>query len=215
MMKVAPSLLSCNFLNIQQEIKRLEEAGVDYIHFDVMDGNFVPNISFAFPILNQIRQVTDLTIDTHLMVQDPERYIQTFAEAGSDIITVHVEATNHIHRAIQMIHDTGKKAGVTLNPGTPIESVVPVLKDVDLVLVMTVNPGFGGQKFIDNGIEKVKFLKDYKEKYHLNYEIEVDGGVNEVTAKTCIDAGADVLVAGSYFFKHKDLSIPTSVLRGE
>lgn len=214
-MKVAPSLLSCNFLNIQQEIKRLEEAGVDYIHFDVMDGNFVPNISFAFPILNQIRQVTDLTIDTHLMVQDPERYIQTFAEAGSDIITVHVEATNHIHRAIQMIHDTGKKAGITLNPGTPIESVVPVLKDIYLVLVMTVNPGFGGQKFIDNGIEKIKFLKDYKEKYHLNYEIEVDGGVNEVTAKTCIDAGADVLVAGSYFFKHKDLSIPTSVLRGE
>ncbi len=214
-MKVAPSLLSCNFLNIQQDIKRLEEAGVDYIHFDVMDGNFVPNISFAFPILNQIRQVTDLTIDTHLMVQDPERYIQTFAEAGSDIITVHVEATNHIHRAIQMIHDTGKKAGITLNPGTPIESVVPVLKDIDLVLVMTVNPGFGGQKFIDNGIEKIKFLKDYKEKYHLNYEIEVDGGVNEVTAKTCIDAGADVLVAGSYFFKHKDLSIPTSVLRGE
>lgn len=214
-MKVAPSLLSCNFLNIQQEIKRLEEAGVDYIHFDVMDGNFVPNISFAFPILNQIRQITDLTIDTHLMVQDPERYIQTFAEAGSDIITVHVEATNHIHRAIQMIHDTGKKAGVTLNPGTPIESVVPVLKDIDLVLVMTVNPGFGGQKFIDNGIEKIKFLKDYKEKYHLNYEIEVDGGVNEVTAKTCIEAGADVLVAGSYFFKHKDLSVPTSVLRGE
>lgn len=214
-MKVAPSLLSCNFLNLQQEIKRLEEAGVDYIHFDVMDGNFVPNISFAFPILNQIRQVTDLTIDTHLMVQDPERYIQTFAEAGSDIITIHVEATNHIHRAVQMIHATGKKAGVTLNPGTPIESVVPVLKDVDLVLVMTVNPGFGGQQFIENGIEKIKFLKDYKEKHHLNYEIEVDGGVNKDTAKTCIEAGADVLVAGSYFFKHKDLSIPTSVLRGE
>lgn len=214
-MKVAPSLLSCNFLNLQQEIKRLEEAGVDYIHFDVMDGNFVPNISFAFPILNQIRQVTDLTIDTHLMVQDPERYIQTFAEAGSDIITIHVEATNHIHRAVQMIHATGKKAGITLNPGTPIESVVPVLKDVDLVLVMTVNPGFGGQQFIENGIEKIKFLKDYKEKHHLNYEIEVDGGVNKDTAKTCIEAGADVLVAGSYFFKHKDLSIPTSVLRGE
>lgn len=214
-MKVAPSLLSCNFLNLQQEIKRLEEAGVDYIHFDVMDGNFVPNISFAFPILSQIRQVTDLTIDTHLMVQDPERYIQTFAEAGSDIITIHVEATNHIHRAVQMIHATGKKAGVTLNPGTPIESVVPVLKDVDLILVMTVNPGFGGQQFIENGIEKIKFLKDYKEKHHLNYEIEVDGGVNKDTAKTCIEAGADVLVAGSYFYKHKDLSIPTSVLRGE
>lgn len=214
-MKVAPSLLSCNFLNLHQEIKRLEEAGVDYIHFDVMDGNFVPNISFAFPILNQIRQVTDLTIDTHLMVQDPERYIQTFAEAGSDIITIHVEATNHIHRAVQMIHATGKKAGVTLNPGTPIESVVPVLKDVELVLVMTVNPGFGGQQFIENGIEKIKFLKDYKEKHLLNYEIEVDGGINKDTAKTCIEAGADVLVAGSYFFKHKDLSIPTSVLRGE
>lgn len=214
-MKVAPSLLSCDFLNLQSEIKRLEDAGIDYLHFDVMDGTFVPNISFAFPILNQIRSITDLTIDTHLMVQDPERYIQAFADAGSDIITVHVEATNHIHRAIQQIHATGKKAGVTLNPGTSIETLIPVLKDVDLVLIMTVNPGFGGQQFIESCVEKIQFLDAYRNEHQLSYEIEVDGGVNETTAEICRTAGADVLVAGSYFFKHDDLNVPTAVLRGE
>ncbi|WP_414043363.1 ribulose-phosphate 3-epimerase [Macrococcus animalis] len=214
-MKVAPSLLSCDFLNLQSEIKRLESAEIDYLHFDVMDGMFVPNISFAFPILNQIRSITDLTIDTHLMVQDPERYIDAFASAGSDIITVHVEATNHLHRAIQQIHATGKKAGVTLNPGTPVETVVPVLSDVDLVLVMTVNPGFGGQQFIENCVEKIRFLESFRKMHKLTYEIEVDGGVNDVTANICREAGADVLVAGSYFFKHDDLTVPTAILRGE
>ncbi|MCE4956789.1 ribulose-phosphate 3-epimerase [Macrococcoides caseolyticum] len=213
-MKIAPSLLSCDFLNLAKEIERLESAGVDYLHFDVMDGTFVPNMSFAFPILNQIRKITDLTIDTHLMVHNPERYIQDFADAGSDIITVHVEATHHIHRAIQQIRATGKKAGVTLNPGTPIETLLPILQDVDLVLVMTVNPGFGGQQFIEQCINKIKWLSEYKANHQLNYEIEVDGGVNHETAQWCAEAGADVLVAGSYFFKHEDYHQAAQSLRG-
>lgn len=215
MVKVAPSLLSCDFLNLGSEIKRLEEAKIDYLHFDVMDGDFVPNISFAFPIIEQIRKVTQLTIDTHLMVSNPERYIQKFAEAGSDIITVHVEATQHIHRAIQQINDLEIKSGITLNPGTPIEQIIPVLHMVDLVLVMTVNPGFGGQLFINECLDKIKFLKDFRAAHQLNFEIEVDGGVNEVTSKRCVDAGADVLVAGSYFFKHEDYHTPVKQLRGE
>lgn len=214
-MKVAPSLLSCNFLELKEEIADLHAAGVDYLHFDVMDGQFVPNISFAFPVLQQIRSITDLTIDTHLMIQDPERYIQAFADAGSDIITVHVESTKHIHRALQMIRNAGKKAGITLNPGTPIESIIPVLDMVDLVLVMTVNPGFGGQSFIKSSVDKIRSLNEYRNKHGLSYEIEVDGGVNEDTALLCKAAGADVLVAGSYFFKHDDYKVPVKILKGE
>ncbi|RAI81608.1 ribulose-phosphate 3-epimerase [Macrococcoides caseolyticum subsp. hominis] len=214
-MKVAPSLLSCNFLELKEEIADLHAAGADYLHFDVMDGQFVPNISFAFPVLQQIRSITDLTIDTHLMIQDPERYIQAFADAGSDIITVHVESTKHIHRALQMIRNAGKKAGITLNPGTPIESIIPVLDMVDLVLVMTVNPGFGGQSFIKSSVDKIRSLNEYRNKHGLSYEIEVDGGVNEDTALLCKAAGADVLVAGSYFFKHDDYKVPVKILKGE
>ncbi|WJP98826.1 ribulose-phosphate 3-epimerase [Macrococcus bovicus] len=215
MMKIAPSLLSCDFTELKEEVRRLEEAGVDYLHFDVMDGRFVPNISFGLPILAQLREITELTIDSHLMIEEPERYIEAFAEAGSDIITVHIEATRHIHRAIQQIKQTGKKAGVTLNPGTSVEQLLPVLQEVDLVLVMTVNPGFGGQSFISSMADKIQFLADYRMQHRLDFEIEVDGGVNEQTAAVCRQAGADVLVAGSYFFGHEDYQTPTSILRGE
>ncbi len=214
-MKIAPSLLSCDFTELKEEVRRLEEAGVDYLHFDVMDGRFVPNISFGLPILAQLREITELTIDSHLMIEEPERYIEAFAEAGSDIITVHIEATRHIHRAIQQIKQTGKKAGVTLNPGTSVEQLLPVLQEVDLVLVMTVNPGFGGQSFISSMADKIQFLADYRMQHRLDFEIEVDGGVNEQTAAVCRQAGADVLVAGSYFFGHEDYQTPTSILRGE
>lgn len=214
-MKIAPSLLSCDFTELKEEVRRLEEAGVDYLHFDVMDGRFVPNISFGLPILAQLREITDLTIDSHLMIEEPERYIEAFAEAGSDIITVHIEATRHIHRVIQQIKQTGKKAGVTLNPGTSVEQLLPVLQEVDLVLVMTVNPGFGGQSFISSMADKIQFLADYRMQHRLDFEIEVDGGVNAQTAAVCRQAGADVLVAGSYFFGHEDYQIPTSILRGE
>ena len=214
-MKIAPSLLSCDFTELKEEVRRLEEAGVDYLHFDVMDGRFVPNISFGLPILAQLREITELTIDSHLMIEEPERYIEAFAEAGSDIITVHIEATRHIHRAIQQIKQTGKKAGVTLNPGTSVEQLLPVLQEVDLVLVMTVNPGFGGQSFISSMADKIQFLAVYRMQHRLDFEIEVDGGVNEQTAAVCRQAGADVLVAGSYFFGHEDYQTPTSILRGE
>lgn len=214
-MKIAPSLLSCDFTRLKEEVRLLEESGVDYLHYDVMDGQFVPNISFGLPILEQLRQITDLTIDTHLMIEQPERYIEAFADAGSDIITVHVESTSHIHRVIQQIKETGKKAGITLNPGTALAMIEPVLEEVDLVLVMSVNPGFGGQSFISSMIDRIQYLNDYRKTHQLNYEIEVDGGVNDKTAALCRESGADVLVAGSYFFKHDDFRIPTTELRGE
>lgn len=215
MVKIAPSLLSCDFTKLYEEVKKLEESGVDYLHFDVMDGQFVPNISFGLPILSQLRQITELTIDSHLMIANPEQYIHDFADAGSDIITVHLEATPHIHRALQMIRQKGKKAGVTINPGTNVTLLNPVLKEVDLVLVMTVNPGFGGQSFIDSMLEKISYLDQYRKTHGLSYEIEVDGGINEETAALCREQGADVLVAGSYFFSNADYHQSVQKLRGE
>lgn len=199
-MKIAPSILSADFANLQRDIKFIEKHGGDYVHVDVMDGQFVPNITFGPNIVKAIRPITKLPLDVHLMIVNPENYIQQFAEAGADIIGVHVEATPHIHRAIQMIKASGVQAEVVINPGTPVAAIQHVLAMVDQVLVMTVNPGFGGQSFIDESLSKIKELAALKEANGYHYDIEVDGGVVPETAKKCKDAGANVFVAGSYIF---------------
>ena len=214
MKKIYPSLLSADFLNLENEIKALEEAQIDGLHFDVMDGQFVPNISIGIPILDSVRAATQLPIDVHLMIEQPEQYINTFAEHGADMISVHVEATQHIHRALQMIKNAGKKAGVVINPGTPISQIEPILDIVDYVLVMTVNPGFGGQSFIDQCVEKIAGLNAIKMERQLNFDIEVDGGVNTDTAKVCVENGATMLVTGSFFFKQEDYKKVTQALKG-
>ena len=203
-MKVAPSILSADFSKLGDDLVDIVSNGADYIHIDMMDGNFVPNLSFGPMVMKSIRPLTDKTFDCHLMIEEPERYIELIAESGADIISVHVEATKHIHRVIQQINQTGTKAGVVINPGTPVEAIEAVLADVDLVLVMTVNPGFGGQTFIPSSLNKIKQLKALREENNYNYEIEVDGGINEDTSKKCLEAGADVLVAGSYIFSHNN-----------
>lgn len=203
-MKIAPSILSADFANLQADIERVEKGGADYIHVDVMDGQFVPNITFGSNVVQAIRPVTKLPLDVHLMIVNPENYIADFAKAGSDIITVHVESTPHIHRAIQMIKDLDVKAGVVINPGTPIEMIKHVLPLVDQVLVMTVNPGFGGQSFITETVDKIAELTELREANGWTYQIEVDGGIVPETAKICREAGADVFVAGSYVYNAED-----------
>lgn len=214
-MKIAPSMLSADFSKLAEEIKEIESYGVEYLHIDIMDGEFVGNISFGPMVYEWIRPSSNLVFDVHMMVNQPERYIETVAKAGADIITVHVEATNHVHRAIQMIKQFGKKAGVVINPGTPVSAIEAVLADVDLVLVMTVNPGFGGQSFIESTLLKISELKSIREKLNYHYEIEVDGGVNAETGHKCLLAGADVLVAGSYIFNAKDRKAAIQSLRPE
>ncbi|PTO40033.1 ribulose-phosphate 3-epimerase [Enterococcus mundtii] len=203
-MKIAPSILSADFANLQADIERVEKGGADYIHVDVMDGQFVPNITFGSNVVQAIRPVTKLPLDVHLMIINPENYIADFAKAGSDIITVHVESTPHIHRAIQMIKDLDVKAGVVINPGTPIEMIKHVLPLVDQVLVMTVNPGFGGQSFITETVDKIAELAKLRKVNDWTYQIEVDGGIVPETAKICREAGADVFVAGSYVYSAED-----------
>ena len=214
MKKIYPSLFISRFLNLENEIKALEEAQIDGLHFDVMDGQFVPNISIGIPILDSVRAATQLPIDVHLMIEQPEQYINTFAEHGADMISVHVEATQHIHRALQMIKMPERKLSVVINPGTPVESLLPVLEIVDYVLVMTVNPGFGGQSFIEACAAKVKILRDLRQSLNLNFNIEVDGGINNETIKICVDNGADMFVTGSYFFKQEDYGKVTQLLKG-
>ncbi|RIO87004.1 ribulose-phosphate 3-epimerase [Staphylococcus gallinarum] len=214
MAKLYPSLLSTDFLNLQQELKDLEAAGVDGVHFDVMDGRFVPNISIGLPILNAVRKGTKLPIDVHLMIEEPEKYVDLFAQHGADMISVHVEATPHIHRVIEQIKSQNIKAGVVLNPGTPVDAILPVIRMVDYVLVMTVNPGFGGQSFISDSIEKLDQLTSIKDRMELDFDIEVDGGINNETVKNVIEHGATMLVAGSYFFKQDDYKQVTKLLKG-
>lgn len=205
-MKIAPSLLSADFSNLSRDLQEIEKLGVDYLHIDMMDGMFVSNLSFGPLVMEGIRPISNLVFDCHLMIVEPERYIDDVAAAGADIITVHIEATNHIHRVIQQIKDHGKKAGIAINPGTPVEALKSIIDMVDLVLVMSVNPGFGGQKFIGKSINKIKQLAEIREKEGYEFEIELDGGINAETGKECVKAGADVLVAGSYIFGSEDRS---------
>lgn len=193
---VAPSLLAADFSDLRNEIDKVEKAGAEYLHLDVMDGAFVPNISFGAPVISAIRKHSNLVFDVHLMIENPDRFIKDFVEAGADIITVHVEATKHLNRTLQLIKSYGKKAGISLNPSTPVEMIKYELKNIDMVLIMTVNPGFGGQAFIENMTDKIKELRTLDK----NIDIEVDGGINAETGKKVKEAGANILVAGSYIF---------------
>jgi len=204
MVKIAPSILSADFSKLASEIKEVENAGADYIHVDVMDGHFVPNITIGPLIVEAINPVTKLPLDVHLMIEQPEKYIDQFAEAGASIISVHQEACPHLHRTIQLIKSSGVKAGVVINPATPAMMIKDILCEVDLVLIMTVNPGFGGQSFIEETVEKIKQMAKWRKEKDLSFDIEVDGGINAHTAKRCTEAGADILVAGSAIFRAND-----------
>lgn len=213
MIYIAPSILAANYMQLEEEIRSVEQADADYLHLDIMDGHFVPNLSFGYDMLAQIKKVTSLSIDVHLMLSQPENYIEKFVQAGADIISVHVESSPHIHRLIQQIKQYGCLAGVVLTPGTPAHRLDNILNDVDLVLQMTVNPGFGGQSFIHETLNNIRYLANWKKQYNLNYLIEVDGGINIETAALCKAAGANVLVAGTTFFKSNDRKNIVSQLR--
>ena len=204
MLELSPSLLSADFTNLKSDIEVLDKNGVKYLHLDVMDGMFVPNISFGPMIIKQLRPLTDMVFDVHLMIEDPDRYIQNFKDAGADILTVHYEACKHLHRTISYIKSLGMKAGVSLNPATNINVLDYVLEDLDLVLIMSVNPGFGGQSFIPSALDKIKNLKKKIEERNLNVIIEVDGGVKTTNVKDVIEAGAELIVSGSDIFADKE-----------
>ncbi|ALS76848.1 ribulose phosphate epimerase [Planococcus rifietoensis] len=204
MIKIAPSILAADFAKLGQEVQEVEKAGADWIHIDVMDGHFVPNITMGPIVVDALRPLTELPLDVHLMIENPDRYIEDFAKAGADYITVHVEACPHLHRTIQLIRSFGVKPGVVLNPHTPIETIQHVLEDIDLVLFMTVNPGFGGQKFIHSVVPKVAALSQLIQDKGLSVDIQIDGGINEETIVPCAQAGANVFVAGSAIFGKQD-----------
>ena len=201
---IAPSLLAADFSNLAHDIELVNQSDADWFHLDIMDGVFVPNISYGMPIINTINKIATKTLDVHLMIVDPDRYIETFKKVGADILTVHFEACTHLHRTIQNIKANGMKAGVALNPHTSAHLLSDVLNDIDVVLVMSVNPGFGGQSFIENTYKKVRTLKMLREKSGSDFIIEIDGGVNTTNASKLIEAGADALVAGSFVFKSEN-----------
>ena len=214
MIKIAPSILSADFANLERDIQRISTA--DYVHVDVMDGMFVPNITIGIPVVKSIRPTTALPLDVHLMIVEPGRYVEQFCDAGADLVTVHVESDTEekLHDAIARIHAKGKRAGVVLKPKTPAETVLPFLNEVELVLVMTVEPGFGGQKFMADMMPKVSAIRRWIDDKNPGCELEVDGGVDPVTCKTCIAAGANVLVAGSAVYKADDIPARIAELRG-
>lgn len=211
--KIAPSVLAADYANFASELKRIEETDAEYVHIDIMDGQFVPNISFGADVVASMRKHSKLVFDCHLMVVNPERYVDAYAQAGADIMTIHTESTQHIHGALQKIKAAGMKVGVVINPGTPVSALEPVLPLVDQVLIMTVNPGFGGQSFIPECLDKVKKVVDLRQAGGYSFDIEVDGGVDDKTIAVCAQAGANVFVAGSYLFKADDLVSQVQTLR--
>lgn len=215
MIKISPSILSADFTKIYDSVKMLESAGADYIHCDVMDGSFVPNITFGQYMIRDLRKATDLPLDVHLMIDNPDKYIVEFAEAGADIITVHEEATRHLDRSLQLIRSTGKKVGVSLNPHTPLSVLEYVLHKVDMVLLMSVNPGFGGQSFIESALDKAKALKAMITEKGLDVDIEMDGGIGPKNIKQVVDSGVSVIVSGNTIFKAEDPAEMIKILRLE